>query len=262
MGSPHVRPTGFIDIHSHVLYGMDDGAKTRDESLEMLAIAARSGTTDIVATPHANSRYRYQPDVIDAQIADLNRAALGIRVHRGCDFHLQMDNIQDAVANPQKYTINGLNYLMVEFPDILMFRDVDAILNHLLEAGLVPIITHPERNSFLHTRIADLARWVDTGCYLQITAGSVIGHFGKLAQRFTRELFGRGLVHVVASDAHDCTHRPPALADAYDALCADYGSPAIRPLFVDNPRAVITGDTIVSDMGPQRLQRRWFQFWR
>jgi protein-tyrosine phosphatase len=252
---------GFVDIHSHVLYGMDDGAKTRDDSLRMLEMAAASGTTDIVATPHANSRYRYNPSVIDAQIADLNASVEGIRVHRGCDFHLQADNIQDAVVNPQKYTINGHGYLMVEFPDILMFRDVDAILGHLLGAGLSPVITHPERNTYLRARINDLARWVENGCYLQVTAGSVTGRFGKAAQRSSEQLLGRGLVHVIASDAHDCEHRPPTLASAYDALARAYGAGTVTPLFVDNPRAVIEGETIDIEVRPAK-RRRWFQFWR
>ena len=253
---------GFADIHSHVLYGMDDGAKTRDDSLRMLEMAAASGTTDIVATPHANSRYRYNPAIIDAQIADLNASVDGVRVHRGCDLHLQMDNIQDAVANPEKYSINGRGYLMVEFPEILMYRDVDGILNHLMEAGLIPVITHPERNSFLHARVDDLARWVNNGCYLQVTAGSVTGTFGKPAQRFAQELLHRGLVHVVASDAHDCVHRPPSLNAAYEAMANEYGERTVGPLFVEHPHAIIAGDTLDVDVRPMKPRRSWYQFWK
>jgi protein-tyrosine phosphatase len=259
---PPPRTLGFADVHSHVLYGMDDGAKTREDSLRMLALAAESGTTDIVATPHANSRYRYEPAVIDAQIADLNASVDGIRVHRGCDFHLQMDNIQDAVANPAKYTVNGHAYLMVEFPDILLYRDVDGILNPLIAAGLVPVITHPERNSFLHTRIGDIGRWVSNGCHLQVTAGSVTGTFGKPAQRFARELLHLGFVQIIASDAHDCVHRPPSLTAAYEVMSKEYGEAAVRPLFVDNPHAVIAGDTLNVDIRPLKPRRSWYQFWK
>src|SRR5678816_2221071 len=96
---------GFADIHSHVLYGVDDGAKTRDDSLKMLELASRSGTTDIVATPHANGRFRYDPEMVDRQIADFNVSVEGIRVHRGCDFQLEVGNIEDAVVHPRKYSI-------------------------------------------------------------------------------------------------------------------------------------------------------------
>ena len=214
---------GYVDIHSHILYGMDDGAKTREESLQMLQLAAGAGTSDIVATPHANSRYRFDPAVIDAQIADLNAAVEGIRVHRGCDFHLRIDNIEDAVTRPDKYTINGHGYLMVEFPDIAIFGDNDAVLGHLLDAGLTPIITHPERNGPIQRRLDDVAQWVESGCYVQVTAGSVLGTFGKAARECSGELMARGLVHFIASDAHDCRHRPPTLRGAYEALTNDVG---------------------------------------
>jgi protein-tyrosine phosphatase len=253
-----VRRDGFADLHSHVLYGMDDGAKTRADSLKMLELAARSGTTDIVATPHANSRFRYDPAVIDEQIADLNASIEGIRIHRGCDFQLDVGNIEDVVANPRKYAVNGHAYLLVEFPHTLRNPHADRILKHLMDAGLTPILTHPERIPFLQTRIDDLARWVGNGCWLQLTAGSITGAFGRQAQRFSDALMSRGLVQVVASDAHDCTHRPPSLAEAYDALTLRYGVAAIKPLFVDNPRAVIAGERLDISVAPLKPLRRWF----
>ena len=254
--------SGFVDIHSHVLYGMDDGAKSRDGSVKMLELAARSGTTDIVATPHANSKYRYDRTVIDAQIADLNQAVEGIRVHRGCDFSLQADNIEDAAAHPDKYTINGFQYLMVEFPDIPTFGHHDAILEHLLGAGLIPIITHPERNASIRRTPNNVARWVDFGCYVQVTAGSVTGRFGKGARECIDHMLASGHVHFVASDAHDLQDRPPMLGPAYEALAAEWGAANIHPLFVDNPRAVIRGATLDVLPAPPRKPRKWFQFWK
>ena len=256
------RQDGFADIHSHDLYGMDDGARTRHDSLRMLEMAARSGTTDIVATPHANSRYRYDPHLIDAQIVDLNASVTGIRVHRGCDFSLQADNIDDALANPARYSINGLQYLMVEFPGIPTFGNHDGILEHLLRAGLVPIITHPERNAAIRRTPRKLARWVELGCCVQVTAGSFVGRFGMAAHRCVNGLLASGLVHVVASDAHDCEHRPPTLDSVYDALVHEWGAESIHPLFVDNPRAVIAGATIDAPSLPRRRRRRWFEVWR
>jgi protein-tyrosine phosphatase len=256
------RQDGFADIHSHVLYGMDDGARTRDDSLRMLELAARSGTTDIVATPHANSRYRYDPHLIDAQIADLNASVAGIGVHRGCDFSLQADNIDDAIAHPARYAINGRQYLMVEFPDIPTFGSHDGILEHLLGAGLVPVITHPERNAAIRRTPRTVARWVDLGCFVQVTAGSFGGRFGKGARDCAIGLLASGLVHFVASDAHDCEHRPPTLGSVYDALVREWGAESIRPLFIDNPRAVIAGATIDAPSLPLRRRRRWFEVWK
>lgn len=253
---------GFVDIHSHILYGLDDGAKTLQDSVDMLRIAAAAGTTDIVATPHANGQYRFDPATIDQRIAELASHS-DVRIHRGCDFHLQPDNILDALAHPDKYTVNGRAYLMLELPEMAISPNTDEILLRLLDAGIVPIITHPERNRPLQRRLDELAQWVESGCYLQVTAGSCTGRFGKAAQACADALMRRGLVHFIASDAHDSKHRPPTLRPAYEALASVWGEDAIHPLFDDNPRAVLTGDTIEYEFQPQQAPRRkWYQFWR
>jgi len=253
---------GFVDIHSHILYGLDDGAKTVEESAAMLEYAAAAGTTDIVATPHANAQFPFDPEIVESRIAELGTLVGKVRIHRGCDFHLQADNIQDAIAHPKKYTVNHKSYLLVEFPDSII-PNSDQILSQLLDAGLVPIVTHPERNVAIQRRLDDVARWVEIGCYIQITAGSLTGVFGKRADVCAEELVRRGLAHFVASDAHDCHHRPPSLAEAYQFLTDKFDEAAIRPMFVDNPAAVLTGDRIDFEFEPGPVQRRrWYQFWR
>jgi protein-tyrosine phosphatase len=252
---------GFVDIHSHVLYGLDDGAKTREQSVRMLELAAQSGTTDIVATPHANGRYPFDPGVIEERIAELS-AETTLRIYPGCDFHLQFDNIEDAVIHPEKYTINHRGYLLVEFPDVGIFTETDAILGRLLDGGMVPIVTHPERNRELQRRLDDLARWVESGCYVQVTAASYIGTFGKAAQRCANELMHRGLTHFVASDAHDLQFRTPSLREAYGLLADTWGEDLIRPLFVENPKAVLEGDAVEFEFPATSVKRRkWYQFW-
>jgi len=253
--------SGFVDIHSHVLYGLDDGARTIDQSLEMLRVAAEAGTSDIVATPHANSRYPFDPDTIEARIAELQPHTT-VRIHRGCDFHLQYDNIEDALANPDKYTVNHKGYLLVEFPDMTVYSGSDDILLQLLDAGMLPIVTHPERNSVLQNRAVDVARWVDMGCYVQVTAGSILGGFGRKARTSAIELLDRGLVHFVASDAHDVSHRPPRLDAAFAALRDRYGEASIQAVFVDNPAAVLSGEMVEADAMPRRAPKQWYEFWR
>ena len=162
---PQAGSVEFVDIHSHVLYGLDDGVRTAADSRAMLEMAAAGGTTDLVATPHANSRYPFESAVVDAQIAELG-AASPVRLHRGCDFRLQSDTIEDALQHPSKHAINQLSYLLVEFADVAMFAHTDEVLLQLLGAGLVPIITHPERHGQLRHRPDDLARWIGFGCYV------------------------------------------------------------------------------------------------
>ena len=139
----------------------------------MLKAAADAGTTDIVATPHANNRFPFCLDLVEEKLAQLRSAvACNIRIHSGCDFHLSYGNIQDALRYPSKYTINNRCYLLVEFSDISVFGRHVNVFTQLLDAGITPIITHPERNSLIRSRIDDLQKWVLDGCLVQVTAQS------------------------------------------------------------------------------------------
>src|ERR1700677_5075797 len=111
---------------------MDDGAKTIEDSVAMVRMAADQGTTDLVCTPHANIEYRFDPEVIAERIGQLEAACKGaLRLYTGCDFHLSYDNIQDAVVHPHKYTVNQKNYLLVEFSDLLIFKNTAEIFGRL-----------------------------------------------------------------------------------------------------------------------------------
>ena len=262
--SSHPRSTqyGFVDIHSHILYGLDDGPETVAESLELLDRAAGSGTTEIVATPHANSRYPFRPELVDERIVEL-QAVSPITIHKGCDFRLQFDLINDALQNPTKYTINNRSYLLVEFPDLSGYSHVDDMLAGLVDRGMTPIITHPERNRQLQRQLDAIVRWVELGCFVQVTAASCTGQFGRDAGRCVDALMRRGVVHFVASDAHDVDHRPPALQPAFAVLAARWGEDAVRPLFVDNPRAVVEGEPLDVPVRPRGIRRRrWYEVWR
>jgi protein-tyrosine phosphatase len=250
-----------VDIHSHILPGLDDGAKTIEDSLEMLRLAAESGTTDIVATPHANLEFTFDPELISRKIAELQAAAGPIpRIHRGCDFHLTMENIQEALAHPATYAINHKCYLLVEFSDLLIPRTTQEIFDRLQSAGLTPIVTHPERNGLLHSRLDQLQGWVENGAFVQVTAKSLLGGFGRTAKSVAAELMDRNLVHFIASDAHDTVHRPPVLRDAYACVEKTWGSPLAEMLFISAPQAVIDGDSIrLLDSEPARPKRKWYR---
>ncbi|MCC6390658.1 MAG: exopolysaccharide biosynthesis protein [Bryobacterales bacterium] len=242
---------------------MDDGARSLKESVAMLRMAADSGTTDIVATPHADLEYTFSPEMIRLRVEELTAATGGVpRIYEGCDFHLTFDNIQDAVANPAKYTINHKRYLMVEFSDMIIFQNTGEIFDRMMAAGIVPVITHPERNQLLQQRMGTLEKWVANGCLIQLTAQSLLGRFGKTARRFSLELLDRGLAHFVASDAHDTKHRPPVLSDAYRWTVDHYSQGLAERLFVTNPRAAIEGHPLPEAGGEAAGRRRaWYQFW-
>jgi protein-tyrosine phosphatase len=256
-----------IDIHSHILWDLDDGARTFEDSLAMVRLAAQTGTTDIVATPHANSRFAFRAEIVEKKLSLLRESTAGlIRIHSGCDFHLHYDNIQDALAHPEKYTIAHRSYLLVEFAEMFVASQIDAVIGKMLSAGIVPIITHPERNFALQQRLVALNRWVESGCLLQVTARSLLGRFGSKSRRFAELLLKKNLVHVIASDGHDSADRPPRLDLAFDYVAENYTLELARRLFVENPEKVLNGepisqDDVECDRG-ENTRRRWFQVWR
>lgn len=139
-----------VDIHSHILYGVDDGARTLEDTIGMLRSAAEHNTTDIVATPHANSTYPFDPQVIVSRYHELGQIHSGLpRIHRGCDFHLSPINIQQALEKPSRYTVNGGSYLMVELPEQFHPTAMDEVFRQFTASGVICVITHPERNPVL-----------------------------------------------------------------------------------------------------------------
>jgi protein-tyrosine phosphatase len=252
-----------VDIHSHLLYGIDDGPETLEQSLAMLQAAIAAGTTDIVATPHANPEFDFDPDLISERVAELQDAGGPIRIHTGCDFHLSYTNVDDAVENPTKYAINQKDCLLVELSDLTIFKNTESDFERLQKAGLRLIITHPERNGLLRQRLERLRSWVEMGCYLQVTGQSLVGKFGSKAKEFADKLMDENLVHFVASDAHDTRNRPPDLQEAFRLVHKKYGEKRAELLFVSNPAAALTGDPITSaDPAEEQSSKKWFQVWK
>jgi len=142
-----------IDIHHHLLYGLDDGADSLATSVEMARLAAAEGITHVVCTPHANSYYDFDKSVNAAKAEEL-RARLAeekipLTLGLGCDFHLSYDNVKLALADPSRFSINGLGYLLVEVPDYGLPPGLTETFFELRLAGLTPVLTHPERNATL-----------------------------------------------------------------------------------------------------------------
>jgi len=234
-----------VDIHSHILPELDDGPKTWDVSAAMVRAAAADGITYMVATPHANDRYAYDREYSQQLVARLQQlAGDALKVGLGCDFHLSYDNLQDAMVHPERYAIESSRYLLVEFSNYSIPRQIMDSFLKLGDAGMTPIITHPERNPILRENLQLVVEWVGQGCVIQMTGSALTGSWGDRTRRAALWLLEHHAVHVLATDAHDMGNRPPVLSTARDAAAAICGEDVAEALVETNPRAIVTNQPL------------------
>jgi protein-tyrosine phosphatase len=255
-----------IDIHCHPLPGIDDGARDPEEAAAMCRMAAEDGVTHLVATPHSNYSYTFDPS-LNAQLVRELQEKVGPKPQLllGCDFHLSYDNIQVCLQDSKDFTINRTCYLLVELPDQFIPENLNRVYYEIQVAGLKPIITHPERNVLLQRKPELVEHWVSIGCLVQVTAQSYTNGFGSKAYKLAARLLDGGLVHFFASDAHDVRRRPPILSRCYRKVAEEKGEEIAGLLLRENPEAVINGKPLppqpdASQFRARGVKRRWFSF--
>ena len=252
-----------VDLHCHILPGLDDGAETQEESLQMAESAIADGITHVVATPHCSDEFRFDYARV-RKARDELQEAIGPRleISTGCDFHVTPENLAQLRTESARFCINQRNYLLIEFNEFSIPPSMNQTLHELRLAGICPVVTHPERNRILRSEPQRLMDWIGLGCRVQVTAGSLTATFGKTAQERARSWIGGGIVHIVASDAHNTRRRPLVLRPAYEVVLQEFGSAIAEALFVDNPSAAVAGRPLpyVPDVQePRRAKRRfWF----
>jgi protein-tyrosine phosphatase len=253
-----------VDLHCHILSGMDDGAESFEESLAMAEMAIADGITHVVATPHSSPEFRFDYANVKREAEKL-QSTLGnrLKLATGCDFHLSPENISALKKMRSPFCIHQKDYLLVEFNEFAIPPAMDQTLYEIQLAGLRPIITHPERNGILRAQPERLEKWIRNGCYGQVTGGALTGGFGSSVQATAVEWIGRGLVHFIASDAHNTTSRPHRLRGAYEAVEKEFGRAKAEALLVENPLAVFEGRGLphVSEVSDAPLKKKkWFLF--
>jgi protein-tyrosine phosphatase len=231
-----------VDIHCHILPALDDGAKSLEEALEMAEMAVEDGITHVVATPHASGQFRFDSDLVRERRNEM-QARLGdrLKLGMGCEFHLSVENLEEIRTCPTKYSINQKRYLLVEFSDFAIPPTAEEALHGLRLLGLSPIIAHPERNSLIRSQPKRLRRWLQQGCYVQVTAQSLLGNWGESARKQVEAWLDQKIVHFFASDAHNASRRPLRLREAYTAVAGRWGEPIAQSLFRENPLAAFEG---------------------
>lgn len=252
-----------VDVHCHILPGLDDGPENLAGSLAMAESAIADGITHVVATPHSSSEYTFDYARV-RRLRDRLQAELGDRLTlaTGCDFHLNPENLDALRDDSAQFCINQHQYLLVEFNEISIPASMDDTLHSLQLKGLRPIITHPERNAILRRQPDRLAKWARLGCFVQVTAGSLTGTFGPRAQEDSLCWIAQGLIHIVASDAHNTKRRPLRLQPAYDSVAEQFGDDKARALFVENPLAAFEGRDLphIPEIPDERVSPRRKKF--
>jgi protein-tyrosine phosphatase len=261
-----------IDIHCHILPGLDDGPESLEIAVAMAEMAVADGITHVIGTPHAHPEFAFKPEKIRERRDELQMMFEGrLILATGCDFHLSYENLEDIRREPTRFTLNQKNYLLVEFADYSIPPSLDQALHNLQLAGLTPIVTHPERNPLIRAQPERLFKWLRQGCYAQVTAQSLLGKFGRSAQATSQEWLAAGGVHFIASDAHNVTSRPLRLKETFDWVAKTHGEGVAQALLVKNPMAAFDGEPLpfvpeidderFGDESDRRGGRRKKRFW-
>jgi protein-tyrosine phosphatase len=245
-----------IDLHNHLLPGIDDGAKQIEETLEFLRIARRDGITAVTATPHMKPGvYDNTRTAIFESIAKVKEAARGdeaekIELLPGAEVYFTADVVQRAKAGELMTVADRGKYMLLELPYQQLPMKVDDTIFQLRLLGITPIMAHPERVSYYLEDFERVAASVRLGALTQVTGNSITGLFGSKARDFAVRMLERNLIHLLASDSHDVRYRPPTLSDARNAVAKLAGAATAHRLVEDNPAAILAGQEIASDPEP------------
>ena len=237
-----------IDIHSHILPGIDDGAADIYDTLEMALMAVNSGVKAIIATPHCNIPWsdgnylgrEYREALKKARDA-ITSERMPIKILSGMEVFVTFD-LPDLIREGRILTLNHSDYLLVEFDFGEDPEFVDIMISRIKELGITPVIAHPERYDFIKEDILFAKRLVKAGCILQANKGSFLGHYGNRSESTAFEMVKSGLVHVVASDAHSPVARTPYMHDARRAI-KEFCDTSI--LFEKNPEKICLNQPIL-----------------
>lgn len=232
-----------IDLHSHILPGIDDGAKTLEVSLEMARLAVADGIHTMACTPHIYpGMYMNDGPGIHQHIADLQAALdthrIPLKLVAGADVHL-VPGLLEGLRSGQVPTLNGSQYFLLEPSHTTPPpRFEDSVFN-LIASGYTPVITHPERLTWVEDHYEVFLRLIDQGAWIQITAAALTGTFGPRAKHWGMRFLSEGNTHIIASDAHSAGRRLPRMSEARDIAAGLLGADEAHRLVVERPQAIL-----------------------
>jgi len=257
------RRSEMIDLHVHILPGLDDGAQSVEEALAMARMALADGVTCLVATPHDNGFAAYDPTQVEALSAEVQTAietqGLSVRLVVGSELYGVPDLVMWLRAG-QRLTLGYSRYALIEFPLTDLPLYTDQLLFELHIAGFRPIIAHATRNEVFRRDPNRLCQLIEKGALAQLTTNALTSGFGSPVQEAARIFLEHDLVHFLASDAHDTKYRPPVLSEAVARASEIVGCDKAEAMVTTRPEAVLAD--VPLDIGsPRRYHRRRFWFW-
>lgn len=260
--------TKLIDLHCHILPGIDDGARDLETSLAMARMAVADGIEVIACTPHIMPGY-YENDgpgiraAVDSLQDHLDKEGIQLTLVPGADVHLVPDMARGLSAG-RLQTLGASRYFLFEPPHHVAPPRLEDAVFDVMTAGYHPLITHPERLTWIEAHYEVIKRIANGGAWMQITAGSVTGVFGKRPQYWAERMLSEGMVHVLATDAHNLHRRTPVLSAAVEAIAKRLGEAAAIDMVVTRPHAVLEDadpSTVPDPVGDaeDRKSRGFFQ---
>lgn len=233
-----------IDLHSHILPALCDGAQNLETSLQMARMAVADGTTHLACTPHIYpGLYENTTELIEqARVnlqAELDKQAIPLTLIIGADIQLS-PKVMRGLKNGSMPTLNHSRYFLLEPSHHVAVTDLAEQVANFINAGFVPIITHPERLHWIEDYYSVFVESVKRGAWIQITAGAITGIFGKTAKKYAERFLKEGLVHIIASDAHNIEQRSPILSTAIAAAVTVLGNEKlVLPMVTTIPQAIL-----------------------
>lgn len=235
--------SGFIDIHTHILPGVDDGAPNMEAALALIDAAWQNGTRSLILTPHYRGKFKKNtPDTLRQLFRQLEAQTQArwpdMQLYLGQEIYYEVDAPEQLAAG-KILSLHGSHYALLEFRPAVLRSDMIRGVSETIFSGYTPIIAHGERCEILRKDPALLEEVLNMGSLIQLNADSVMGAQGFGIKRFCHRLLAGQLAHFIASDAHDLEHRPPLLRECFLRICKKYGNEYARTLFFENPVAVI-----------------------
>lgn len=251
-----------IDIHCHLVYGVDDGSRTIEDTIGMLKEAKEAGFTDIILTPHYSEYFSVPAKEIKERIDNIKSKSqdLGINLYHGNEIYSSSHMIED-IRNQEAVTLNNSRYVLFEFPMNQKILSMDEIIYRILDDGKIPVLAHPERYKYVQENPNMIMDYIERGLLCQSNYGSIIGRYGKEAKETVKKLLTHNMIHFLGSDNHRTNTVYKEMPETITELEKLIGRELLVELSIENPRRILNNENIDID-DPIEIKARTWKFWK